>query len=52
MPRIALPLGAHHGNLVAGRDERLAFKPHPPVERDRKILDDDEDPVRHTYKNP
>ena len=41
--RVILALGADHGDPVAGPGERLALQPHPPVERHRKVLDDDED---------
>ena len=43
---ITIALGAHHGDLIAVRDERLALKPHPPIERHRKVLDDNQD-ARH-----
>ena len=52
MRRVALPLGAYNGNLVAGQDKRLAFKPYPPVEGNGEILDDDQNPGPHDYKNP
>jgi hypothetical protein len=40
--RVTVTLGAHDGDPIASRDECLAFEPHPPVERHRKVLDDDE----------
>jgi hypothetical protein len=43
MRRVAVTLGAHHGDLVTGADECLALEPHPAVERDGQVLDDDED---------
>ena len=40
---VAWPLRAHDSDLVAGRDERLALEPNPPVEWHREVLDDDQD---------
>jgi hypothetical protein len=41
-PRITRPFGAHHRDPVTRRCQGLAFQPHPPVERHRKILHDDQ----------
>ena len=46
VPRVALALRADHGDPVASAGERLALQPHPPVERHRKVLDDDQDSRR------
>ena len=48
---IAAALRADDGDPVAGRDEGLAFQPHPPVEGHRKVLDDDQDAAFHPYKS-
>jgi hypothetical protein len=51
VPRISVALRAHDGYPVARRDEGLALKPNPPVEGNRKVLDDDQDPTLHPYKS-
>ena len=40
---VALAFGTDDGNLRAGGDERERLLPNPPVEGNRKVLDDDED---------
>ena len=40
---VALRLRTDHADRVAGGGERGRFEPDPPVERDRQILDDDQD---------
>ena len=40
---VVLAFGAHDGDLIAIRDERLALKPYSPVERNWQVLDDYED---------
>ena len=40
---ITIALRAHDNDLIAVRNERLALKPHPPIKRHRKVLDDNED---------
>ena len=41
--RVTRALRADHADVVAAGDQRLALEPHPPVERDREVLDDDQD---------
>jgi hypothetical protein len=43
---MTIAFGEHDGDLIAVRNERLALKPHPPIERHGKVLYDDED-ARH-----
>ena len=40
----ALALGADDRDVVSPVDEGLALQPHPPVEGDREVLDDDDHP--------
>ena len=40
---VALAFGTDDGNLRPGGDERERLLPNPPVEGNRKVLDDDED---------
>ena len=42
--RVALPLRADDGDVVTRCGQRPALQPDPTVERDRQVLDDDQDP--------
>src|SRR5262245_21075743 len=48
-PLVAFAARAQNGYLVALLEERAGFLPDPRVERDRKILDDDQDFPFHGF---
>jgi hypothetical protein len=52
---VSFAAGAKHRDFVTGLAERTRLLPHPTIEGDRQIFDDDEDLVFHArwpYSKP
>jgi hypothetical protein len=40
---VSRPFRTDDGHPITGGNQRLTLEPDPPVERDRQVLDDDQD---------